>query len=140
MSRFAADQQRLDAFALALQAEQDALQRGQTDELATLADQKLAAGEAFQRLASPGLVEALKDAGQRLRLGQTLADGEVLALHRGLSAARELNLINGALIDQHLAQVRLRLSRIAPVHPTRQVYGRNGLGNSVRPGRSFGAV
>ncbi len=134
------DHQRLLAFTAALEAEKQALIEGRTDDLNALAEHKLQCAKSFERDVSPTFAALLKDTSQRLRLGQAPSHADALVLHARVQAAQELNQLNGKLIAQHLGQIGLRLSRIEPVNPARQTYGRNGLGNSSRPGRSFGAA
>jgi len=134
------DHQRLMAFTAALEAEKQALIDGRTDDLAALSQHKLQCAQSFEREVTPAFTALLKDTGQRLRRGVAASSADALALHRQVQAAQELNQLNGKLIAQHLGQIGLRLSRIEPVNPARQTYGRNGLGNSSRPGRSFGAA
>ena len=136
----AADAARLQAFTAALEAEQQALIDGRTDDLAALSDRKLTCAQDFERSASAAFTALLKDTSQRLQRGLPASSDEALHLHQQVQKAQELNQINGTLIAQHLGQIRLRPSRIEPVNPMRQIYGRDGLGNGSRPGRSFGAA
>ncbi|MDE3012413.1 MAG: flagellar export chaperone FlgN, partial [Pseudomonadota bacterium] len=111
-----------------------------TDDLAVLADRKLACAQRLEQSASPAFAALLRDAQQRSRMGLAPAGADQGQLWLLLREAAELNRTNGVLIDQHLKQVRLSLARIEPVSPTRQLYGRDGQGNAGTRGRSFGSA
>lgn len=130
----------LEEFLAALRAEQQALTERRTDDLALLADRKLACAQRLEQSASPAFASMLRDAQQRSRSGLAPASADQGELWQLLREAAELNRTNGVLIDQHLKQVRLSLARIEPVSPTRQLYGRDGQGNAAARGRSFGSA
>lgn len=128
----------LQDFIEALRSEHDALVAGRVDDVAELAGRKLDCARRLEDGARPEFLALLRDARQRSRHGMPAANAESTELFGLVRQAAELNRINGALIDQHLKQVRLSLSRIDPVSPTRQLYGRDGQGGSGLRGRSFG--
>lgn len=140
MSATAAERTLLDEFLGALRAERDALSERRTDDLAALADRKLACAQRLEQAASPAFRSMLKATQQRARRGEPAASPQDGEIWQGLREAAELNRTNGILIDQHLKQVRLSLAHIDPVSPTRQLYGRDGQGSSHARGRSFGSV
>ena len=134
------DRQLLEEFLLALREEQAALTAGNTEALRPLADRKIAIARKIESQTSSELAPALRDTEYRMRRGEPAANAECAALHRMTREANELNRVNGVLIDQQLGQIRLSLSRIDPVSPTRQLYGRDGQGQGNGRGRSFGAA
>ena len=133
------DRTLLDAFVVALRTEREALLDQRTDDLANLADRKLACAQALEQHASPALAGMLRDTHARARRGEAPLEENAGVVYQLVREAAELNRVNGSLIAQQLGRIRLSLSRIEPVSAARQLYGRDGQGRFSGMGRSFGA-
>jgi len=132
--------QLIQKFIEILRSESAALTSNNIDDVVALTPQKLECADQLEALTTPDLIEALAALRSKIQRNEAPQNDPYFELLELIQEANQLNQINGVMIEQSLTQIRLAISRLDALSPARQLYGKDGLGQSGSAGRSFGAV
>lgn len=132
--------QLIQKFIEILRSESAALTSNKIDDVVALTPQKLECADQLEALTTPDLINALAALRSKIQRNEASQNDPYFELLELIQEANQLNQINGVMIEQSLTQIRLAISRLDALSPARQLYGKDGFGQSGSAGRSFGAV